>query len=151
MADKFEGAVKEQIFARIDKLQPDSKAAWGRLNATSMLSHLNDAFRISLGMRDVKDKSNFFTRYIKFPIAVYVLPAWPKGSRTAAEMNPLQAGSKPRDFYTEAEFLKKMIDIFNERDEAKIKPHPMFGKLNKQQWHDLFVKHIDHHFKQFGV
>jgi hypothetical protein len=116
-----------------------------------MLSHLNDAFRISLGIKAAEDKSNLFTHYIKFPVAVYILPSWPKQTPTANEMDPLTDGSKPRDFYTEAEFLKKMIDIFNEREPGKIKPHPMFGKLNKKQWRDLFVKHLNHHLKQFGV
>ena len=44
-----------------------------------------------------------------------------------------------------------MIDVFNEREEAKLKAHPMFGQLTKQQWRDLLVKHLDHHLKQFGV
>lgn len=151
MTDRIEGDVKENIFRRIDMLTPESAPAWGKLTSAGMLSHLNDAFRISLGMKVAEDKSNFFSRHIKFPVAVYVLPSWPKETPTADEMDPLIAGSKPRDFYTEAEFLKKMIDVFNERETAKIKAHPMFGKLSKQQWRDLFVKHLNHHLKQFGV
>jgi hypothetical protein len=44
-----------------------------------------------------------------------------------------------------------MIDIFNEREETKMKPHPVFGKLSKKQWRDLFNTHFDHHFRQFGI
>ena len=74
-----------------------------------------------------------------------------QNAATASELNQLKDGSKPRDFYTEAAFAEKMIDIFNEREESKLKPHPMFGKLSKKQWSDLLVKHFDHHLKQFGV
>lgn len=116
-----------------------------------MLTHMNDAVRIALGMKEAKDRSNFYWHYIAFPVAVYVLPAWPKGSATAPEMQQGKQGSPPRDFYTEAEFLKKLLDVFNEREEAKLKPHPMFGKLNKKQWRDLLLKHLNHHLTQFGV
>lgn len=141
----------KSISARIDKLMPDSRALWGKMTVVQMLTHMNDAFRISLGIKAAVDKSNFFWNKIAFPMAVYVLPGFPKNAATAAELNQLAEGSTPRDFYTEAEFAKKMMDIFNERESNKLKPHPMFGQLNKQQWADLLVKHFNHHLKQFGV
>ena len=151
MPNTIEGAVKENIIARLNNLTPETKRRWGTMDVTQMLTHMNDAFRISLGMKPAVDKSNFFSHYITFPVAVYVLPSWPKGEATADELNQSKAGTKPRDFYTELEFLLKMIDVFNEREATKIKPHPMFGKLTKQQWRDLLVKHLNHHLRQFGV
>lgn len=139
------------LHARINRLNPESKAKWGTMNVTQMLTHLNDALRIALGMKEAKDRSNFFTRVFLFPLATYILPVWPKNSATAPEMQQGKKGSPPRDFYTEAEFLKKLLDVFNEREEAKLKPHPMFGKLNKKQWRDLLIKHLNHHLNQFGV
>ena len=144
-------AHKQNITSRIERLTPATKALWGQMTVTQMLTHMNDALRISMGMKEAIDKSNFFWNKIAFPVAVYVLPGFPKNAATASELNQLKDGSKPRDFYTEAEFAKKMLDIFNEREESKLKPHPMFGKLSKQQWADLLVKHFDHHLKQFGV
>ncbi len=150
-SSNFDKQAKQTILKRIDALTPESKARWGQMNVTQMLTHLNDAFRIALGMKEAKDTSNLFTRYIKFPVAAYVLPTWPRGEATAPELAQEATGSKPRDFYTELEFLKKMIDIFDEREEGKLKPHPMFGKLRKKQWVALFVKHLNHHLTQFGV
>ncbi|MFT2628492.1 DUF1569 domain-containing protein, partial [Escherichia coli] len=69
----------------------------------------------------------------------------------APELDQRQNGTKARDFYTELEFLRKMMDIFEERDESKFHPHPLFGKLTKKQWSDLLSKHFDHHLRQFGV
>ncbi len=142
---------QQGIATRIEKLNPDSKALWGKMTVAQMLAHMNDAFRIALGMKAAVDKSNFFWNKIAFPVAVYVLPGFPKNSPTAGELNQLQQGTPARDFYTEAGFAVKMMEVFNERDESKLKPHPMFGKLSKQQWSDLLVKHFDHHLKQFGV
>ncbi len=151
MSNTIEGPVKEKIISRLDKLNPETKQLWGKMNATQMLTHMNDAFRITLGMKEADNRSNFFRRYIMFPVAIYVLRTWPKGTPTAKELNQEKLGSTPRDFYTELEFLKKMIDIFNEREGAKLKPHPMFGRLSKREWSDLFIKHFDHHLNQFGV
>jgi len=136
---------------RLDKLTPDTKSQWGSMNVTQMLTHMNDAFRLSLGMKEAKDKSNFFWNKILFPLVVYGLGFFPKNSNAPVEINQKIEGSKPRDFYTELEFLKKMLDVFNEREEEKLKPHPLFGKLDKKQWRDLLVIHFNHHLKQFGV
>jgi len=151
MPNTISGAVKQKITARLNNLTPDTKGRWGKMDVTQMLTHMNDAFRISLGMKPAVDKSGFFSHYITFPVAVYVLPFWPKGEATAEELDQFKAGSKPRDFYTELEFLLKMIDVFNEREETKLKPHPMFGKLTKAQWRNLLIKHLNHHLNQLVV
>jgi len=151
MSNTINETVKQSFNARLDKLTPDTKGRWGKMTVSQMLAHMNDAFRISLAMKPATDKSNLFSHYVMFPIAVYVLPAWPKGEATAPELDQQKQGTPPRDFYTELGFLEKMMDVFNEREEAKLKPHPMFGKLSKKQWRDLLVKHLNHHLRQFGV
>src|SRR5581483_5240670 len=136
MSDIFDEATRATIYERLDRLNEGTPARWGRMSASQMLTHMNDAFRISMGMKKSADKSSFYSRNIMFPVAVYLVPFWPKNEKTADEMNPDKDGSKPRDFYTELEFLKKMIDVFNEREPEKFKPHPMFGQLSKKQWRD---------------
>ena len=151
IGETFDDNIKEGFVTRLDNLTPETKGRWGSLTVEQMLAHMNDAFRISLGMKDAIDKSNFYSRNILFRVGVYLLPVWPKGEATAPELDQRQQGSKPRDFYAEVEFLKKMLDVFNERESSKLKPHPMFGKLTKKQWRDLLVKHLNHHLRQFGV
>jgi hypothetical protein len=142
---------KQEILNRLDKLTETTERKWGSMLVNQMLAHMNDAHKIALGMKESKDTSSFFSNKIMFPVAVYVLPQWPKGEKTAPELDQKQLGTKARDFYTELEFLKKMMDIFEEREESKIHPHPMFGTLTKKQWADLLKKHFDHHLRQFGV
>lgn len=141
----------QEFERRIDALTPDTSRKWGKMSATEMLTHMNDAIRIGLGMKPAIDKSNWFMNKIAYPVVVKLFPAFPRNLLTAPEMKQGQLGSVPRDFYTEAEFLKKMLEVFNERESDKLKPHPLFGKLNKQQWADLLVKHLEHHLQQFGV
>ncbi len=151
MAGTFDDQFKAAVNQRLDRLTPETKARWGKMNVAQMLAHMNDAFKIALGMKPTVVKSSFYKHNIMFPVAVYVLPFWPKDEATAPELNQLELGTPARDFYTELEFLLKMIDVFNEREEKKLKPHPMFGDLSKKQWHDLLVKHLNHHLTQFGV
>ena len=151
MAAIFDEQFKAQVNSRLNKLTPESKARWGKMNVAQMLAHMNDAFKISLGMKPAIVRTSFYRHYIMFPVGVYVVPFWPRGEATAPELNQHELGTPARDFYTELEFLLKMMDVFNEREEKKLKPHPMFGNLSKKQWHDLLVKHLNHHLTQFGV
>jgi hypothetical protein len=142
---------KQDILARLDKLTEETPRRWGSMKVNEMLAHMNDAMKISLGMKPAIDKSTFYSRNIVFPMGVYILPFWPKGEATAPELDQKVNGTKARDFYTELEFAKKMLDIFGEREESKFHPHPLFGPLTKKQWADLLKKHFDHHLNQFGV
>jgi hypothetical protein len=142
---------KQEVLARLDKLTESTPRKWGKMKVNEMLAHMNDAIKISLGMKPAIDKSNLFSRYVTFPVGVYVLPCWPRGQPTAPELDQRQEGTSARDFYTESEFTKKMLDIFEEREESKLHPHPLFGALTKKQWACLLKKHFDHHFRQFGV
>ena len=142
---------KQEIITRLDKLTEHTPRRWGTMKVNQMLAHMNDAIKISLSMKPAVDKSTFFSRNVTFNVGVYLLPVWPKGEATAPELNQNVQGTKARDFYTELEFTKKMLDIFEERDESKLHPHPMFGKLTKKQWADLLYKHFQHHLRQFGV
>lgn len=151
MKNILQQQVRDEFAKRLEKLNENTPRKWGTMNATQMLAHLNEAFRIALGMAPSKDVSGFYSRYIKFPVAVYVLPFWPHGEKAPKEINVIANKISTKDFYTELAFLLKFMEVLSERENGKLKPHPMFGSLSKKQWADLFTRHIDHHFKQFGV
>ena len=128
---------KQEILTRLDKLTEDTPRRWGTMKVNEMLAHMNDAIKISLGMKPAIDKSNFFSRNVTFNVGVYVLPFWPKGEATAPELDQTVQGTKARDFYTELEFTKKMLDIFEEREESKLHPHPTLPANLGHRWADL--------------
>jgi len=140
-----------KIISRLESLKENQPALWGKMNVSQMLAHLHDVLKIALGMKNAVDTSNFYTHYIMFPVAVYVLPFWPKGEKTAPELNQFEKGTTAKDFYTELGAVLKLLEVFDEREESKLKPHPMFGALSKKQWQDLIVKHFAHHLKQFDA
>lgn len=143
--------VRETFAKRLESLTENTPRQWGTMNATQMLAHLNEAFRIALGMKPARDLSTWFSRNIMFYAGVYMLPSFPKDLKGPREQDIIRSKIEIKDFYTELAFMLKFMEILAEREDGKLKHHPMFGALNKKQWADLFTRHIDHHFKQFGV
>ena len=61
--------------------------------------------------------------------------------------------TETKDFETEKErlvvFLRNTQQLGEDYFDGK-ESHS-FGKLSKEEWNNMFYKHIDHHLSQFGV
>ena len=53
---------KQEVLTRLDKLTETTPRRWGSMTVTEMLAHMNDAYKICLGMKPAENKSNFLTR-----------------------------------------------------------------------------------------
>ena len=75
--------------------------------------------------------------------------AWKKNLPTA----PQFIVKDSRNFDTEKNELLSLINKFHKSTPSSIEKivHPMFGKFTGEQWGRIMYKHLDHHFKQFGV
>ena len=58
----FDPAVKQEIIARINKLNPGSKALWGKMNVSQMLAHVQVPIGVADGSQ--KLKRTFFGRVV---------------------------------------------------------------------------------------
>jgi transposase InsO family protein len=58
-----------------------------------------------------------------------------------------------RDLGTERERLCGLIDRFTAAgpEGCTTHPHSFFGRLTPEEWAILMYKHLDHHFRQFGI
>lgn len=137
----------QELLTKIKNLKVDSKPLWGKMNATQMLGHLTNAYEMAMGILPVKDKSNFLTRTIaKFLIVNSNILMMPKNVKTAKE---LVTFSSDIEFEKELEkFYKLNQEIIKHQNFAS---HPIFGKMNKEEWGRLAYKHITHHLNQFGL
>ena len=50
----FDPQAKKEIIDRINKLSPDSKSQWGKMNVAQMLSHCQMPMGITLGSHHIK-------------------------------------------------------------------------------------------------
>lgn len=147
----FENTTTQSIKERLDKLSTDSQPQWGKMNSAQMLAHLNVAYDIAYGKKEVK--MNGFTRLMmKLFVKNLVVGdemKFKKNSRTA----PYFVIADARDFEAEKAKLWEYVQQV-EKDgvnhfEGKVSD--AFGKLSSREWSNQFYKHLDWHFGQFGV
>lgn len=146
----FTEKVVNETIDRINSLKANNVALWGTMNTGQMLAHCNVMYEMVY--TDIHKKPNTFMKiifkaFIK-KIVVSELP-YKKNSKTA----PAFIIKQPKDFELEKErlieFLKKTQHLgenfFNQSESLN------FGKLSKEEWNNMFYKHLDHHLNQFGV
>ena len=139
---------RAELCERVGRLTPDAAARWGKFNAPRMLTHVVDGFRMALGELNCAPKK-VPLRYTPIKqLVIYWLP-FPKGAPTAPEL----LARVLADDEWESEIIQ-FRDAVNRFAAASGRPwpdHPAFGRLTEKDWGVLVYRHVDHHFKQFGV
>ena len=132
------------VLTRLNALNGSETRLWGTMTVSQMLAHCRKQIEMALG--EIPSKP-MFPRPIQWLSKItfgYYIP-WSKNLVTAAEM----VSNEDVAFDTEHE---KLLSIISEFMEAKeLFPHPIFGNLTKEDWGLIIYKHLDHHFRQFGV
>jgi len=143
----FDPKVQAELLGRLLTLEPGSPALWGHMDAAQMLAHCAEAMKMPTGELKVRGGFPSLFGWLLKKVAYDERP-FRHGAPTAREL----AIAEPRQFEVEkacllAEYLKLAKgpgSIANLR-------HPFFGTLTRDQWGILLFKHLDHHFRQFGV
>jgi hypothetical protein len=146
----FEAKTTETILERLNKLTNTTQPLWGKMNAAQMLSHLNVAYDIDSGKIKTETPAlmKFMLKLFLKPILVNEKP-YNKNSRTA----PIFLISSEKDFEKEK---KSLIDNILESQNNGVtfyegRVSNSVGKLTANEWSNMYYKHIDHHFTQFGI
>ena len=148
MATAWDSSFRASLADRVQRLNADAKPVWGKMNATGMLAHVNDSYRMALGDLYVKPK-NLPLRYPPIKqLIIYAMP-FPKGAPTAPELIARCNGANlddERQAY--AALLTRLAAV---TPETRLPDHPAFGKLTHRAYGVLIARHTDHHFRQFGL
>lgn len=140
----------ENVKQRLDALRPDSPRQWGSMSAPQMLAHCAIGIETALG--DHRPPRMFVGRimggFVKSRVFANDAP-FHRNSPTA----PFMVITDEREFESERTRLRTLIDRFAAGGPAECTSHPhtFFGRLTPDEWGVLMYKHIDHHFRQFGV
>lgn len=149
MKSIFNSSNNQELIARINKLTPESKSQWGKMDVAQMLSHCHGPIDVAFG--DLNLKANFFMQLLgkTFKNKILNSPEFKKNSPTA----PAFIRNYECDFEESKAALIKKINKFSELGEKAIKTtkHPFFGEMTYKEWDRLHVMHLEHHLKQFGV
>jgi hypothetical protein len=135
--------------ARLVRLTANAERKWGRMTAHQMVCHLNDSFALAAGNRFASPDTNIFKRTFMKWIALRTPAPWPRGIKTRPEIEQGVGGTPPADWDRDCAELRRHIAEF--ADHSFYADHPIFGKMARRDWHSWGLRHVDHHFRQFGV
>lgn len=146
----FTKEVTDQIINRLQKLTPETQPLWGKMNAGQMLAHCNITY--DLGFDRIAEKHNFLMRFI---LKTIVKP-------TVTNEKPYKHNLKTAPVFLVADvqdFEKQKAILITNLNDALAKGESFFdgknnvsfGPMSVSEWNNLFYKHLDHHFRQFGL
>ncbi|MBI1760485.1 MAG: DUF1569 domain-containing protein [Acidobacteria bacterium] len=138
---------KQELLARLAKLNSAATPQWGKLNCPQMLAHVADGMRMTLGDLQCQPKRGPLRFGPLKKLIIYWLP-FPKGAPTAPELIARAAEGIEPERAAVVALLERMAADHTRQDWPE---HPAFGKLSAQDWGALVYKHLDHHLRQFGV
>jgi hypothetical protein len=143
----FQPEAKNKIADRLSKLKSEQKAIWGKMSAAQMLAHCAVSMQVPLG--EYKPSTGFMTLLGRMMKGT-VLNEKPFGKNA-----PTASAFKIKD---DRNFEKEKQNFMNALEKLSRGPsavvhdkHPILGSLNPEEWGRLHSKHIDHHFRQFGI
>jgi hypothetical protein len=144
--------LRNEFIPLLQRLDPDTPPAWGKMNVHQMIEHFTDAVDLAtgkmefapIGSTDLREKAYGFMMSEK-PMRENTknpyLPEEPRPhhrSTIQAAISDLQAALQ--DFFRAYE-----------EEPSKKTPNPFFGTLDYGEQVQLLHKHALHHLRQFGV
>ena len=143
----FDKDQQEEFQQRLQKLNAQAASQWGKMNAAQMLAHCTAAFQVPVGDLQVKRTPLSLIGWMFKGMIVSEKP-FSKNSPTTAEF----VVQDERDFQKERErFLEVFQKVAQGPGAITCFRHPFFGKMSTEDWGQLIYKHLDHHFRQFGL
>ena len=148
----FNDEARRSIQRRLDTLTSSSKGLWGRMTVNQMLCHLSDAYRVPTGERACRPSGKLVHHTLLRWVALHTPMTWPKGAKTAPDLDQAIGGTKPTDFDQDLAELRRLVDKFaSTAGDVDGVVHPIFGTLTTSEWGRWGYRHADHHLRQFGV
>lgn len=151
MRHLFDSEWRDEVQDRLERLRPDSRRRWGRMNVVQMMAHCSAGLEMAMGqIRPPRMAIGRVMGRLAKPIALMDGAEMRRNVPTAKE---LQIAVDQKDFSKERIKLSEMINSFSAAGSGGCTKHPhfFFGELRPEEWAILMYKHLDHHLRQFGV
>ena len=143
----------DKLIRAINKLTPETKPKWGKMNATQMVWHCKKFiifyqneknYPPNLRTKTLGYMHLFFLRHI----LKWDYDKYPKNTPTLKFFDPAKA--KDVDLEDEKKELIKRLKMVNEYDQEFI-VNTMHGKVKRDTFKEVVRGHTSFHLKQFGV
>ena len=135
---------------RMNNLKTNAPPLWGKMNAAQMLAHCCVPLESAVGKEKLK---RAFIGYLFGAIALKKMVGNDKPFDKNLPTDKRFVMKANHNFAEEKTRLISLIHKFSEAGPEGITrhPHPFFGKMTPGEWDIMMSKHLDHHFRQFGV
>ena len=148
MKSLFDETTSKEMIMRIKNLKPDTKAVWGKMNVSQMLTHAQKPFMVAFDELQLK---RGIIGFLFGGIARKKLTSSkPFGKNLPTDKNFVVKDNP--NFEMEKAKLIGYVEKFTKTGPDGITklPHPFFGVMSPREWDTLMYKHLDHHLRQFG-
>ena len=147
MAKVWDPGNEQRFIERLSKLTAGTRPQWGSFTPARMLAHCSDAMKAGLGEKFLTPKKSPLRFFPINKLVIYVAP-WPQNAPTAPE---LLRDQEP-DFEAErAELIATLKRFTAAGPNYSYTAHAAFGSLTANDWGTLTYRHLDHHWRQFGL
>ena len=117
------------------------------MSARQMLAHVNDGFSLGHGTLPTRRRKTWLSIPPINYLVACLLP-FPRNAPTPREL----VTRAPDEWVIEMARLSENLVTFEDRARDHQWPeHPFFGRLPPWAWGLLGYRHVDHHFRQFGI
>lgn len=146
MKSVFEQSTREELINRINSLQENSAAQWGKMGVSQMIKHCAQWDEMALG------KTQYKQSFIGKLFGKMALKDMMKDGPMKKNM-PTVPSFKITEQGNVAEEKKKWISLIQEYADCSNEGflHPFFGAMTKHDAGIMAYKHIDHHLQQFNA
>jgi hypothetical protein len=146
----FDKNIRETLINRIEQIDEEKKAEWGKMNVFQMLNHNTYWNAWILGNDDHTYKQAFMGKIF----GKIALKKMIENEKPFDKNIPTSDQFKPKGLNGDLESEKsKWISLVTKYENYNNPNfiHDFFGKMTKEQIGILVYKHTDHHLRQFGV
>lgn len=145
MKTVYDKSTRDELIARINSLNENSTAMWGKMNVYQMLKHCSMWEEMAFGERNYKRK--FLGRVFGRVALKSMLKDEPmkKNVPSLPEFIIKDNG----DVAMEKAKWVRLLDGYENLSYPGF-VHPFFGKMTREQVGIMAYKHADHHLRQFN-
>lgn len=145
MISVFEKETRDELISRINSLNENSTAQWGKMNVSQMIKHCTQWDEMALGKK--KYKQSFIGKLLGKMALKDMMKDEPikKNLPTVPSFKIKESGNVEEEKSKWINSIKEYEHFSNDRF-----IHPFFGRMTKENTGIMVYKHADHHLKQFN-
>ena len=147
MRSVFEKPTRDELISRINSLNENSTAQWGKMNVYQMLKHCTLCEEMYLGKKKYKRAfmGRIFGKIGLRNLLKDETPLKPNEPTSPFFKVPEKDGNVLDEKKKWMSLISEYAQFSNDNFE-----HWFFGKMTKQQVGQFIYKHTDHHLRQFN-